>query len=575
MTDHRSPDNRVLGREPEEEAFLAPSLDRTQAVRLVTRRLELLVGGTRLSRSGISRLARYLGTQRFPAGAVILQHGVRGDFLGLVGAGQVAVYDPPEDEFLTVPNSGEQALLLQPGSTFGEAMLLDGRPCASILCAVSDTEIYVLRREDYLAVAAQRSSRPRRPSSPWWLWLAPLILLAVIALSVSGIYLTSTLLMGSAANLARETVPDASGPGGDALQVVIPQDGQALQSSQPILVQAMLSEPGFFQAELQVDGWPRGRQINDETETIPWHPEWAWEDASAGSHVLRVQAYAAEGDWLTSAPVTVTVVPSGTLAFASNRDGPHGIYTMSSDARLVTRLTLGPGDTRQPAWGAANRLAFVVEPEIGRALIRQMVLDGSEGQDVVTGRDPAWELDGTQLAYASSVDSVSQVFAVRAGDGIPIQVTEEKVYAGQPAWSPGGTRLAYVAERNGNWDIWIAAPDGGEPRRLTEDPAMDWAPDWSPDGSQLAFVSDRGGSHQIHVLSVAGGDPRPLTDLPLGAESPAWSPDGLWLAFVGYAGDGVGVSAREIYLMRAGGQDQVRLTYNAFDDSQPDWRRIP
>jgi len=39
------------------------------------------------------------------------------------------------------------------------------------------------------------------------------------------------------------------------------------------------------------------------------------------------------------------------------------------------------------------------------------------------------------------------------------------------------------------------------------------------------------------------------------------------LAFVAYTGDGTGVNARELYLMRADGRDQVRLTYDSFDDT--------
>ncbi len=575
MTDLGSPHRRTPEQELADAGGLVPSLNRAQAIRIVTRRLELLVGGIRLSRSGISRLARYLGSQQFSAGDVILQYGERGDFMGLVGTGQVAVYDPPEDESPALLDDSALALLLQPGSTFGEAMLLDGRPCGSTLCAVSDIDLYVLSRDDFLAVAAQRSSRPRRASSPWWLWLVPLALLAVIALSVAGVYFTSTLLNGPMAYGTQGNATAASDPGSDAILVVAPKNGQAVRVADPIMVQAMLTAPEVSQAELQVDGWSQGRQINDDPETIPWLPEWVWEDASHGSHVLAIQAHALGGEIVVSAPVTVTVVPSGTLAFASNRDGPYGVLTMTSDGRRLARLTLGPGDSRQPAWGTANTLAFVDEPVTGQTLIRQMALDGVAVQDVVAGREPAWTLDGALLAYASSVEGVSQVFAYRTGEGAPIQVTDEDTYAGQPAWSPDGTTLAYVADRDGNWDIWVAASDGGEPRRLTTDPAMDWAPAWSPDGSQLAFVSDRGGSHQIHVLPVDGGGARPLTDLLQGAESPAWSPDGLWLAFVAYTGEGQGINAREIYLMRVSGQDQVRLTHNAFDDSQPDWRRIP
>jgi TolB protein len=328
-------------------------------------------------------------------------------------------------------------------------------------------------------------------------------------------------------------------------------------------------------AELRVDGWLQGRLINDDPDDPPWIPEWAWEDAANGSHVLEVRAFPRAGEWQASAPITVTVVPSGTLAFSSNRDGPYAVYTMGSDGRSLNRLTVGPGDSRQPAWEAADSLAFVVDPENSPSLIRQLDVDGLDVVELAAGREPAWSLDGANLAYASAVEGVSQVFVSATGGRSPEQVTDEEVYAGQPAWSPDGTHLAYVADRDGNWDIWVAALDGSEPQRLTSDPAMDWAPAWSPDGRYLAFVSNRGGSHQIYIISLDGGAARPLTALAQGTESPAWSPDGLWLAFVAYTGEGVGVSAREIHLMRADGQDQVRLTFNAFDDSGPTWRRTP
>jgi tol-pal system beta propeller repeat protein TolB len=248
---------------------------------------------------------------------------------------------------------------------------------------------------------------------------------------------------------------------------------------------------------------------------------------------------------------------------------------MSTDGRNLRRLAAGPGDTRQPAWEGDTDLAYVADPEIGKVTIRHMVIGATDVLDLVAGRDPAWSSDGMHLAFAASVDSVSQVFVLLEDGGDPSQVTSESVYAGQPAWSPDGSTLAFVAERDGNWDIWTAMLNGGDPHRLTDDPAMDWAPAWSPDGSQLAFVSDRAGSHQIHVMRADGSGVRALTELDRGAEAPSWSPDGFWLAFVAYTGDGEGINAREIYLMRADGQDQVRLTHNAFDDTQPDWRRLP
>jgi len=290
--------------------------------------------------------------------------------------------------------------------------------------------------------------------------------------------------------------------------------------------------------------------------------------------VLAVQALAADEKVETSS-VVVTVVPDGKLAFSSNRDGVYAIYTLQTDGRNPVRLTDGPGDARQPAPRRDGALAFVAATESSQPVIRELTQDGEQGADLFPGVDPAWALDSVRLACAANMEGISQVFVALTNSGTPGRVTAEEVYAGQPTWSPDGMSLAYVAERAENWDIWLTALDGGEPRRLTDNPAMDWAPAWSPDGNRLAFVSDRGGSHQIYVMRADGMDVRLLSSFALGAESPAWSPDGSWLAFVAYTGAGAGINAREIYLMQSDGQNQVRLTYNSFDDTEVEWLWIP
>jgi dipeptidyl aminopeptidase/acylaminoacyl peptidase len=348
-----------------------------------------------------------------------------------------------------------------------------------------------------------------------------------------------------------------------------------MQRAPSLAVQAMLTEANFAQAALEVDGLRRDALANPDPEAAPWIVEWEWADAGEGPHTLAVVAQSPRGEWLTSVPVTVTVVPPGILAFASNRDGAQAVYTMQTDGREVTRWTSGPGDARQPAWRPDGVLAYVAEPGAGRAVIRQIAVPGGGGTELFPGRDPAWSPTGRRLAFAATTEEVSQVFTALPAGGAPFQVTEEEAYAGQPAWSPDGKRLAHVAQRDGNWDIWVVKAGGDEPLRLTEDAAMDWAPAWSPDGSQLAFVSNRGGNHQIYTMRDDGRGVKKLTGFELGAEAPAWSPDGFWLAFVAYTGEGEGVNAREIHLMRVDGRDQTRLTYNAFDDSLPDWSLAP
>jgi TolB protein len=367
-----------------------------------------------------------------------------------------------------------------------------------------------------------------------------------------------------------------AGPGGPAatgggVQILEPLDGAVLPRAPRIALRAALSGPGFTQAELEVDGVAVGAVANPEPSAATWLAEWAWADAAEGSHLLVVAARDAGGGQVASPPVTVTLVPPGRLAFASNRDGVPAIYAMGTDGRDVRRLSQGPGEARQPSWSGEGALAFVAEAADGPATVQVLAAGADQPQDLFAGRDPAWSPDGQRLAYAASVEGVSQVFVAGVEGGAPAPVTAEEVYAGQPAWSPDGTQLAYVARREGNWDVWVTALAGGAPRQLTEDPGTDWGPAWSPDGTRLAFVSDRAGSHQIYAMAADGSDVRRLTDLSQGAEAPAWSPDGYWLAFVAYGDEGPGADAREIYLMRADGQEVVRLTHNAYDDGEPDW----
>ncbi|MEJ2734168.1 MAG: hypothetical protein P8189_11490 [Anaerolineae bacterium] len=362
---------------------------------------------------------------------------------------------------------------------------------------------------------------------------------------------------------------------GYVVQIVEPLNGAVLQRSASIAIRSALVEPGFVRAEFQVDERTVAVEVNPDPQAAPWMVQWVWAEAGEGSHVLAVQASRAEGGVERSLPVTVTVVPSGKLVFSSNREGAYAIYAMQTGGGGLERLTGSPGDAHQPAPRRDGGLAFVAETTTGQAMIRQLGDYEEQGTDLFAGVDPAWAPEGLSLAFAANVDGASQVFVAQEGDGITLQVTREEVYGAQPTWSPDGEHLAYVAERDGNWDIWIVALDGSEPQRLTADPAMDWTPAWSPSGERLAFVSNRGGSHQIYTIRADGTDVRLLSDFPLGAESPSWSPDGSWLALVAYTGEGNGINAREIHLMRSDGQYLVRLTYDSFDDTEVRWAWIP
>ena len=131
---------------------LAARLSPAQAGHLIARRLETLPAGEPLTPADVRRLAL---RHTYGLGQVILPRRACADSLGLVVAGQVAVYGR------TAPGQRPDAVL-QPGSTFGEAMLLHSHPSDALLQALTPCEVWFLRRAD-LAAASEHSAQPQAP----------------------------------------------------------------------------------------------------------------------------------------------------------------------------------------------------------------------------------------------------------------------------------------------------------------------------------------------------------------------------------------------------------------------------
>ncbi len=150
-----------------------------------------------------------------------------------------------------------------------------------------------------------------------------------------------------------------------------------------------------------------------------------------------------------------------------------------------------------------------------------------------------------------------------------------------PSWSPDGEKIAFTSHRDGDYEIYVMNADGSDPRRLTFSPGMDDFPAWSPDGSQIVFTSARTGNNEILIMNADGTYQTRLTTAMKTGElyyssdhTPAWSPDGRYIVFVSTRdGDGphADASFRHLYVMRADGTEQIRLTSRKTDDAWPSW----
>lgn len=162
--------------------------------------------------------------------------------------------------------------------------------------------------------------------------------------------------------------------------------------------------------------------------------------------------------------------------------------------------------------------------------------DGEGAQSALSSPEPiispAWNPNGSQLAYVSFESRKPVIYVHDVATGKRRLLANFKGSNSAPAWSPDGRTLAVTLSRDGGSQLYIMDANGGEPRRLAQSSSIDTEPTFSADGRWIYFVSDRGGSPQVYRMPSAGGSAERVTFSGTYNISPVLSPDGRWLAFI-------------------------------------------
>lgn len=280
-------------------------------------------------------------------------------------------------------------------------------------------------------------------------------------------------------------------------------------------------------------------------------------------------------------------LPSGELAFISNRGENWDIYSLDADG-VLTNLTAGDEfDDYFPSYDFASERINFLSARLSELGPTQVFPDGTNLRtltvlDAVTtmffeGRfdwDPAWTLDGRALW--SSLRDLNLELYVTDDENTAQRLTSDGGRDWFAAWSPDGQSVVFSSDRAGNEDIYIMDANGENLRQLTTHPANDIHGTWSLDGDVLLFVSERenllsSGQIDLYMLDPFADDPSVRL---LGADEvfegdPVVSADGQSIAFVSNR-DG----NWSLYMMDADGSNLRRLTDNQGDDLFPVWRPI-
>jgi Tol biopolymer transport system component len=167
-------------------------------------------------------------------------------------------------------------------------------------------------------------------------------------------------------------------------------------------------------------------------------------------------------------------------------------------------------------------------------------------------------------SHAAATPYAPQIYVIASDGSGETNITHNAKANDSPDWSPDGTRVAFSTNRDGNWELYVMNADGSGATRLTRNrSADDAAPAWSPDGTKIAFHTDRDGNYEIYVMNADGTGQTNLTkEVQSDDVSPSWAPDSSRIVF-GSEGD--------LYVVRADGSEQTRLTSGSSYDFFPDW----
>lgn len=229
-------------------------------------------------------------------------------------------------------------------------------------------------------------------------------------------------------------------------------------------------------------------------------------DGSGGSAMLT------DGKTLDLTP---SFTPDGTqIVFASNRASRRlAVWEMASNGNPgITQLTSGDTTDLWPAIDSDPKPRLFYQAmvdtrpdprlymtQLGTTTKTDLIQSGG-GQPRISPRG-----DAVIFTLANSKTGKRDIYRMSDKGGLLVNLTNTPdADECDPAWNKDGTRIAFVSDRGinvehqNNRDIWVIdLTQPQAPVQITVNGSWDDCPGWDPSGSAIYFRSNRGGSWQI------------------------------------------------------------------------------
>jgi TolB protein len=287
----------------------------------------------------------------------------------------------------------------------------------------------------------------------------------------------------------------------------------------------------------------------------------------SGKEIIRPLSHAIANDIYHALTAEKGIFRSRIAFIEKDKEG-LGIYMMDWDGNRITKMGIKGNIILTPRWSKdGTKLIYSAERNrqwgiylLDFISMSEKKIFSSKGTNISGDFFP----DGNDIIFSSSKDGTPNLYTENIKNNKISKLTSSYNIEVSPAVSPDGNYIAFVSDRGGTPQIYTMRKDGSEVRRITFEGSYNTSPSWSPKGDKIVFVGRRG-ENQIFTINPDRSELIQLTTIG-NNEDPSFSPDGRYITF---SSDRDGIKG--IYIMRANGESQKRITPKGLKAYGPSW----